>query len=347
MTPEAGRTLPAVTTGTDRPMLTESHFQAPWWARNPHLQTILPKWLRRTPARFVAERFELTDGDFVDLAWSGEIAQDAQPLVVVFHGLEGSIHSHYAKGLFGHLQQEGREAVLMHFRGCSGEPNRHLQAYHSGAIGDALEVIAELSRRFPDKPLIAIGFSLGGNMLVNLLARACPAALKAAVVISAPLQLESCANRVNQGFSKVYQNYLLRTMRRNLLNKIHQQQKAGERWQPQQVRSIATLRDFDEQVTAPIHGFTNAGHYYQSCSGLPLLRQIPIPTLIIHAADDPFMSQAVIPHPEQLNPMVRYELSQRGGHVGFLHGTPWRPRFWLDERISRWIAEQVRAATPN
>lgn len=136
-------------------------------------------------------------------------------------------------------------------------------------------------------------------------------------------------------------------MRRNLLNKIHQQQKAGERWQPQQVRSIATLRDFDEQVTAPLHGFTNAGHYYQSCSGLPLLRQIPIPTLIIHAADDPFMSQAVIPRPEQLNPMVRYELSQRGGHVGFLHGTPWRPRFWLDERISRWITEQAQAATPN
>ncbi|MGL5155233.1 MAG: hydrolase, partial [Aeromonas veronii] len=130
-------------------MLTESHFHAPWWARNPHLQTILPKWLRRPPARFVAERFELQDGDFVDLAWSGEVSLDERPLIVVFHGLEGSIHSHYAKGLFAHLQQEGREAVLMHFRGCSGEPNRHLQAYHSGAIGDAQELIAELSQRFP------------------------------------------------------------------------------------------------------------------------------------------------------------------------------------------------------
>ncbi|ALP39699.1 hydrolase [Aeromonas schubertii] len=320
-------------------MIIESRFRTPWWALNPHLQTILPKWLRRMPARFIAERFELSDGDFVDLAWSGAVTPDNRPLIVVFHGLEGSIHSHYAKGLFTHLQQQGREAVLMHFRGCSGEPNRHLEAYHSGAIRDAQELIAELSRRFAGKPLIAIGFSLGGNMLVNLLARACPAALTAAVVVSAPLQLESCADRVNQGFSRVYQTYLLRTMRRNLLSKIRQQQRASERWQPKQVEQIATLRDFDERVTAPLHGFESASHYYQRCSGLPLLAQIPIPTLILHAADDPFMSQSVIPRPEQLSPQVRYELSRRGGHVGFLHGTPWRPRFWLDERIDQWLQE--------
>lgn len=136
-------------------------------------------------------------------------------------------------------------------------------------------------------------------------------------------------------------------MRRNLLRKIRQQQKASERWQPGQVEQIATLRDFDEQVTAPLHGFHNASHYYQSCSGLHLLHRIPIPTLVIHAADDPFMSAAVIPHPEQLSPMVRYELSQHGGHVGFLHGAPWRPRFWLDERICRWIAEHTQEAVQN
>ena len=239
-------------------MLTESHFHAPWWARNPHLQTILPKWLRRSPARFIQERFELPDGDFVDLAWSGEPGQDEQPLVVVFHGLEGSIHSHYAKGLFAHLQRQGNEAVLMHFRGCSGEPNRLLQAYHSGAIEDAQTVIAELGRRFPGRPLVAIGYSLGGNMLVNLLARACPAPLKAAVVVSAPLQLASCADRVNQGFSRVYQNYLLRTMRTNLQSKIRRQSAARARWQPAQITRIATLREFDELVTAPLHGFESA-----------------------------------------------------------------------------------------
>lgn len=325
-------------------MLTESHFHAPWWARNPHLQTILPKWLRRSPARFIQERFELPDGDFVDLAWSGEPVQDEQPLVVVFHGLEGSIHSHYAKGLFAHLQRQGNEAVLMHFRGCSGEPNRLLQAYHSGAIEDAQAVIAELERRFPGRPLVAIGYSLGGNMLVNLLARACPAPLKAAVVVSAPLQLASCADRVNQGFSRVYQNYLLRTMRTNLQSKIRRQSAARARWQPAQITRIATLREFDELVTAPLHGFESADHYYQTCSGLGLLARIPIPTLVIHAADDPFMTDAVIPAAEQLSPLVRYELSRQGGHVGFLHGSPWRPRFWLDERISQWLREQTQGA---
>lgn len=123
----------------------------------------IAKVVATSPARFVPERFELADGDFVDLAWSGDISQGERPLIVLFHGLEGSIHSHYAKGLFAHLQRQGDEAVLMHFRGCSGEPNRLLQAYHSGAIEDAQALIAELGRRFPGKPMIAIGYSLGAT----------------------------------------------------------------------------------------------------------------------------------------------------------------------------------------
>ena len=192
-------------------------------------------------------------------------------------------------------------------------------------------MIAELGRRFPGRPLVAIGYSLGATVLVNLLARACPAPLKAAVVVSAPLQLASCADRVNQGFSRVYQNYLLRTMRTNLQSKIRRQSAARARWQPAQITRIATLREFDELVTAPLHGFESADHYYQTCSGLGMLARIPIPTLVIHAADDPFMTDAVIPAAEQLSPLVRYELSRQGGHVGFLHGSPWAPRFWLDE----------------
>ena len=162
--------------------------------------------------------------------------------------------------------------------------------------------------------------------------------------MSAPLQLASCADRVNQGFSRVYQNYLLRTMRTNLQSKIRRQSAARARWQPAQITRIATLREFDELVTAPLHGFESADHYYQTCSGLSLLARIPIPTLVIHAADDPFMTDAVIPAAEQLSPLVRYELSRQGGHVGFLHGSPWRPRFWLDERISQWLREQTQGA---
>mgnify|MGYP002144639012 CR=1 FL=1 len=313
---------------------------------NRHLQTMLPRLIRRK-VKFDAhwQRLELPDGDFVDLAWSEDPQQAKhKPRLVVFHGLEGSLNSPYAHGLIEAAQKRGWLGVVMHFRGCSGEPNRLLRAYHSGAIEDAEALIAELGRRFPGKPLIAIGYSLGGNMLVNLLARACPAPLKAAVVVSAPLQLASCADRVNQGFSRVYQNYLLRTMRTNLQSKIRRQSAARARWQPTQITRIATLREFDELVTAPLHGFESADHYYQTCSGLSLLARIPIPTLVIHAADDPFMTDAVIPAAEQLSPLVRYELSRQGGHVGFLHGSPWRPRFWLDERISQWLRQQTQGA---
>ncbi|MCS3454822.1 putative alpha/beta-fold hydrolase [Aeromonas sp. BIGb0405] len=326
-------------------MLTESHFRAPWWARNPHLQTILPKWLRRRPVRYVAERFELPDGDFVDLAWSGPISTDNRPLLVLFHGLEGSVESHYARGMLQHLQQRGEEAVLMHFRGCSGEPNRLLSAYHSGAIEDALALLAELARRFPGKPLLAVGYSLGGNMLVNLLARACPPALKAAAVVSAPMRLDACAHRVNQGFSKVYQRYLLGTMRAHLLSKLAVHPQAAAHFRAGDIKGIRTLYQFDQQVTAPLHGFESADHYYQCCSGLPLLSQIAVPTLILHAADDPFMTHEVIPQAEHLSPSVQYELSQQGGHVGFVYGSPWRPRFWLEERISQWLGEQGYGAT--
>lgn len=325
-------------------MLTESHFRAPWWARNPHLQTILPKWLRRRPARYVAERFELADGDFVDLAWSGPISPDTRPLIVLFHGLEGSVESHYARGMLQHLQRRGDQAVLMHFRGCSGEPNRHLGAYHSGAIEDAQALIAELARRFPGKPLLAVGYSLGGNMLVNLLARACPPALKAAAVVSAPMRLDACSHRINQGFSRVYQRYLLGTMRAHLLRKLACHPQAGAPFLPRDIKAIRTLHEFDQRVTAPLHGFDSAEHYYQICSGLPLLARIPVPTLILHAADDPFMTREVIPRPEQLSPQVRYELSQQGGHVGFVYGPPWRPRFWLEERLGQWLDEQGQAA---
>lgn len=322
-------------------MIVESDFRAPWWARNAHLQTILPKWLRRAPACFEAERLELPDGDFIDLAWNRRPSEERMaPLVVLFHGLEGNVHSHYAKGMLAHLARQDQDAVLMHFRGCSGEPNRQLQAYHSGATEDAAFLLRTLHERHPTRPLLAIGWSLGGNMLINLLARHPDLPLRGAMVISAPLQLAACSERVGRGFSRVYQEYLLRSLRGNLLAKREALAHARDHWSREQIRAIRTLREFDEQVTAPLHGFRNADDYYHRCSGLPLLRHIAVPTLLIHAADDPFMDQSVIPQPGELSPRVRLELSRHGGHVGFLHGAPWRPRYWLEERVTRWLAER-------
>ncbi|PSJ44029.1 hydrolase [Zobellella endophytica] len=315
-------------------MIRPSQFSSPWWARNPHVQTILAKYLHRTGLRYRKQRLELPDGDFVDLAWGLPELDPGRPLVVLFHGLEGCIDSHYARGMMAALHARGWQPVLMHFRGCSGEPNRYLQAYHSGAIEDPHYLLQLLRRRFPDRPMAAIGYSLGGNMLINYLAAHPRNPLCAAAVISAPLQLAACAERINRGLSRLYQGYLLNRMKYNWQQRLSRH--PGHPWQGQ-LAAIRSLRQFDDQITAPVHGFKDADDYYQRCSGLYKLARVATPTLVIHAADDPFMSDAVIPDAALLPPMVHYELSRHGGHVGFMQGPPWRPRYWLEQRIPDWL----------
>lgn len=317
-------------------MIHPSRFQSPWWARNPHLQTILAKYLHRARQPCQTERLELPDGDFVDLAWGTPRLEPHRPLVVLFHGLEGNIESHYAQGMMAALYRRGWQPVLMHFRGCSGEPNRHLQAYHSGATEDPRHVLDTLRQRFPDRPMAAIGYSLGGNMLVNYLAEQPRTPLCAAAVISAPLHLSACADRINRGFSRLYQHYLLARMKHNWRQRLGRH--PHHRWAGN-LDHIRSLRQFDDLVTAPVHGFRNAEDYYRRCSGLFRLSRLATPTLILHAADDPFMNDAVIPDADLLPPAVTYELSRHGGHVGFMAGAPWRPSYWLEQRIPEWLEQ--------
>lgn len=318
-------------------MIHPSQFQAPWWARNSHMQTILAKYLHRNRIKHRRERLELPDGDFVDLAWGLPEQSDNKPLVVLFHGLEGCIESHYIQGMMAALHQQGWQAVLMHFRGCSGEPNRYMQAYHSGAIEDPHYVLGLLRQRYPERPIAAIGYSLGGNMLVNYLAKYPRNPLCATAVVSAPLQLSACADRINSGFSRCYQGYLLSRMITNWQQRLRRHPQ--HQWQGDLTR-IKSLREFDDKVTAPVHGFSDAEDYYERCSGLYKLAQISTPTLMIHAADDPFMNDAVIPDASDLPPAITYELSRSGGHVGFIHGLPWRPNYWLESRVPQWLAQQ-------
>ncbi len=318
-------------------MIHPSRFHSPWWARNPHVQTIMAKYLHRTRIDTRRERLELPDGDFVDLAWALPVLDEQRPLVLLFHGLEGCVESHYVRGMMAALHARGWQPVLMHFRGCSGEPNRYLQAYHSGAIEDPHYVLELLRQRYPERPMAAIGYSLGGNMLINYLAEHKCHPLCAAVVISAPLQLSACADRINSGFSRFYQRYLLKRMKFNWQQRLRRH--PHHRWQGNLAR-IHSLREFDDQITAPIHGFNDAEDYYRRCSGLYKLSGINTPTLVIHAADDPFMNDAVIPDASELSPAITYELSRTGGHVGFMHGQPWRPRYWLEQRVPQWLEKQ-------
>ncbi len=306
---------------------------------NAHLQTLVPRFIRKQ-ALFepVWETIDTPDGDFLELAWSEDPisasnnAHDARPIFVLFHGLEGSFDSPYANGLMHSFANQGWLSVVMHFRGCGPTPNKLARAYHSGEIYDARQFLELVNQRFPNRPKVAVGISLGGNMLANYLAHfQDQALLNAATIVSAPLDLSACAQRIEMGFSKVYRRYLLSSMKKNALNKIHLlEQSLG--LTTQHVKTIQRLYQFDDIITAPLHGFKDANDYYQQCSGLQKLNRITIPTQIIHAKDDPFMTHAVIPR-FTLNSNLTYHLFENGGHVGFISGSWRQPQFWLEQAL--------------
>lgn len=319
-------------------------FRPPWWGRNPHLQTLLPILLRRrVKLNCYWQELILSDGDFIDLAWFPQSTpQSQQPLILIFHGLEGSAESPYAIGMQQALAAEGWVSCVVHFRGCGGRVNRQWHGYHSGAYQDAAEAIAHCRKTFPSSPLAAVGYSLGGNMLANYLVKVKHHPLVASVIISAPFQLAACSERINRNFSKFYQWYLLHHMKRNLLKKMAHHENSP--LNPEQVNSWKTFVDFDSGYTAPAHGFKDAADYYSQCSALPLLKQINYPTLVIHSADDPFMDHRVIPTHKELSPHIEYYLFNKGGHVGFVDGTLRQPRFWLEEAVPRWLHRHMSVA---
>lgn len=323
-------------------MLYHSQFKAAWWLANPHLQTIAAKFLRRKDhLATINETLELPDGDFIELAWT-EIpaANNARPVVVVLHGLEGSVNSHYAKGMLTAIKAQGWIGVLMHFRGCSGQPNRFGRSYHSGDTRDIDHLSSLLHQRYPKCPLSIIGFSLGGNVLARYLASKPENPYKAAVIICAPLHLSSCSDRINQGFSKVYQKYLIDMLKQRTREKIAL--KLITELDETALAKINTIRDFDHYVTAPVNGFTSAEDYYQQMSGRDLLADIHQPCLVIHAMDDPFLSHSHITPEGVLPATTRFELCRQGGHVGFITGkNPLKPKYWLEHRVPTYLMEYI------
>ncbi|WED26475.1 hydrolase [Vibrio sp. DW001] len=316
-----------------------TEFNAARGLTNPHVQTVIPRMIRKQPLFYAKwQTLETPDGDFLDLAWSEDWTSPTvkeKPIFVLFHGLEGSFESPYANGLMHAFSQQGWLSVMMHFRGCSGRPNRLARAYHSGETEDPRFFLEHIQNMFPDQPKVAIGISLGGNMLVNYLAKySHDPIVEAATVVSAPLDLEACSSRIEQGFSKVYRNYLLSSLKKNALQK--QNQLVSELGvSTQDLKALKTLYGFDDMITAPLHGFKNANDYYQQCSGIHVINKVNIPLQVIHAEDDPFMTQAVIPN-FPLNKNIHYRLFKQGGHVGFLSGTLTKPIFWLEQAIPKY-----------
>ena len=320
-----------------------SAFKPAWWLKNCHLQTIFAKYLApKIPLSLRAERIDLPDGDELMLHWGAKTPDLHTPLVLLLHGLEGNYRSHYIRGMMHSLQQRGFATVLMHFRGCNGVANRLPRAYHSGDTADLAYLVAQIQLRYPGRELAAVGFSLGGNVLLKYCGeQAEQNPLTAAVAVCPPLSLAACAKRINSGSSKLYQRYLLGRLKRSTLLKLQQFADFPLPLTPQQVQGFSSIEQFDEYYTAPIHGFLNAQDYYQQASSKAFLRHICIPTLIIHAKDDPFLSDDVIPKASELSPHIHYELTSGGGHVGFVYGSPLKPQFWLNQRIPQFITEQL------
>ncbi|MEA3523447.1 MAG: hydrolase, partial [Campylobacterota bacterium] len=263
------------------------------------------------------------------------------PIVTLFHGLEGSYKSPYIIGMMSALEKAGFSSVVMHFRGCSGKENLLPRSYHSGETGDAKAWIAHLQKCYPHAPLFAIGYSLGGNMLLKLISEWGESSpLKASVSISAPMQLDICANQMNRGFSKIYQAHLVKHLNHSLTKKYqkHPMQSLLS-FKEKDIKTIKTFWEFDNIYTAPIHGFASAKDYYKRSSSKQFLKDIKQKTLIIHALDDPFMTPEVIAKPEEISENIEMELYPHGGHVGFISGSFFNPKYWLEKRIPHYFMQ--------
>lgn len=329
------------------PIVPRSSFRPAWWLRNPHMQTLWPALMRRVPSLpRHRERLTTPDDDFLELDW---LDRDSGPLVILLHGLSGSSASSYILGMQAALDKSRMDSVALNFRGCSGTPNLTARCYHSGDTGDLDYLYSVLVARFPGRPLCAIGFSLGGNVLLKWLGELGRRAnLLGAAAISVPMLLHRCADRMDIGFSRIYRNHLLNELKGYVRVKRTFLQQRGQIAEYQKLASLGKLDDlnsfweYDDRVVAPLYGFQNVHDYYRRSSSRQFLREVHCPTLIVHARDDPFMDTEVIPAEHELSSSVTLELTQAGGHVGFIAGnSPLRPQYWLEQRIPYFLAQQV------
>ena len=339
-------------------------YTAPLWLPGGHAQTLYAALAAPRP-RIVyrRERWDTPDGDFIDLDWAVKPAPKAHrfnltdwsgrtqrppcnessvpeirepataPLVVLFHGLEGNSRSHYAVALMAALQRIGWRGVVVHFRGCSGEPNRLPRAYHSG---DSAEIDWILRRlRAPDAgtPLYAVGISLGGNALLKWLGETGASArewVDRTAAVSAPVNLMAAGNALDHGLNLVYVRHFLATMKKKALAKLSCHPGL---YDAVRVRAAHTLREFDDLVTAPLHGYKHTDDYWTRASSKPLLRHIAVPTLLVNARNDPFLPCGALPAPHEVASPVLLEQPENGGHVGFVSGPFPGNLGWLPQRI--------------
>lgn len=300
------------------------HYSAPWWLPGGHAQTIWPALQSRSNRLFGTtyrrERWETPDSDFVDVDCRD--ALPTAPLLVLFHGLEGSSHSHYALALAQWAQTQGWGFAVPHFRGCSGEINRAPRAYHSGDFEEIGWILARLRTRHAG-PLYAVGVSLGGNALLRWAQEAGSTAagmVQALASISAPVDLTASGLAIGRGLNRqVYTRMFLKTMKPKAMRKLAQ---FPGLFDVRTLQDARDLYDFDNVFTAPLHGFKNTRDYWQRASAKPRLADIRLPTLVVNALNDPFVPAASLPQQRDVGAHVTLWQPAQGGHVGFMAGSP-------------------------
>ncbi len=318
-------------------------YAAPAWLPGGHAQTIWPYLLPRPAVHFRRERVDAPDGDFWDFDWidASTHARGDTPLVVLFHGLEGGSESHYARTLMAAIEAHGWRGVIPHFRGCGGEPNRLPRAYHSGDHEELGALLAAVRARIPAETVVyAVGVSVGGSVLLNWLGRAGAdgaRSIAAAAAVSTPLDLASAGIAIGKGFNRIYTRNFLSTL---IPKSLAMAKRFPGLLDPARIRRARTMYDFDDAVTALLHGFAGAADYWGRASCKPWLAGVAVPTLVLNARNDPFVPCESLPGVRDVSRDVLLLQPDEGGHVGFLSGRfpgnlGWLPRRLLDFFLHR------------
>ena len=331
----------------------EYTYTPAWWVPGAHLQTLWGKLVRRAPrVQTRVERWTTPDGDEIELRrLDASSASSETPRLLLLHGLEGTINSIYLLGTLAEARARGWAADALIFRTCNGEMNRARRMYHSGETTDLDFVVRRLVAANPMQPLVAAGFSLGGNVLLKWLGEqgaSAPSQLVAAAAVSVPYDLERGSRHIERGFARIYGRHFLRTLRAKARAKLERFPGLFDATTLDQAR---TLYDFDDSVTAPVHGFRDASDYYSRSSSLNFLSRIQRPTLLLSARNDPFLPREVLDRVADVatdNDCLEVEFHELGGHVGFVSGhNPFRPRFYAERRVIDFLACAIGRRVPN
>lgn len=322
--------------------IVSSNYTAPKWLLNKHLQTVYPHFFRSVEAHFFTrERILTPDNDFLDLDWS---QVGSKTLVLICHGLEGDSRRHYMVGMVKAVNLAGYDALSLNFRGCSGELNRRARAYHSGATDDLDWVIQHALKKYDYEQVVLIGFSLGGNLVLKYAGEITTTTQKerrlaAVITYSVPCNLAGSCLSIMQGVNRIYEMRFLHSLKEKTLYKIKH---IPVDISSDEVKALNRLVDFDDLITAPVHGFKDAGDYYIQCSSKRFLPYIQVPTLIVNAQNDTFLSPECYPvRIAEQHKWVYLEMPEHGGHVGFYASLHDGGMYYSEKRALAFIAEKV------